>query len=315
MRDLSITTNIGCRNMCSYCPQSTIISAYKNKCKDDSTLMSVETFKKCLDKLPEDVAISFAGLSEPFLNPNCTEMIQYSVEKGFKVSIFTTSIGMTKEDIKIIETLPLVRFEFHLPDDTSKTNIKIDENFLNILKLIKESKIQNIHYQVFGKPHPKVQEVLDFEVEDLSRIIQTRAGNVKGSKPRKLKGRIVCGCNGKELAGNNLLPNGDIYICTQDYGLKHKFGNLLEDSYEDLFKSEGFKEIQLGFEDSSKDILCRRCDLAIEVDSKRNRFKEFMRKIGIIDFLYSFNKIPFVQKGYIWYMNKIRRKKRFEEVR
>jgi adenine C2-methylase RlmN of 23S rRNA A2503 and tRNA A37 len=74
MKSLEITTKIGCSNMCSYCPQQKIIRAYNDK----ETIMSLETFKICLDKVPKDVVIVFSGFCEPFLNPICIKMIKYA---------------------------------------------------------------------------------------------------------------------------------------------------------------------------------------------------------------------------------------------
>jgi len=99
MAQMEITTRIGCKNMCSYCPQKKIISAYKDK----AYVMSFDTYKKCLNKIPKSVLISFSGMVEPFLNPGCIEMVEYAVREGFKVKIFTTSIRMTKNDIKRLE--------------------------------------------------------------------------------------------------------------------------------------------------------------------------------------------------------------------
>jgi len=175
-----------------------------------------------------------------------------------------------------------------LPDNINNTKIKVDNVFIENLKLIKKSKISNIHYQVFGKLHPKIKKVLNMKVEDLSRLIQTRAGNVEGSRTNKLRGKIICKSSGKKLNNNVLLPNGDVIICCMDYGLKHKFGNLLKDSYEDLFKSKKFYEVQLGMDDDSRDILCRSCDYARIVDSRKYKFGKFAQQIGLIKFLYSF---------------------------
>jgi radical SAM protein with 4Fe4S-binding SPASM domain len=59
-----------------------------------------------------------------------------------------------------------------------------------------------------------------------------------------------------------MMPNGDTYICCQDYGLRHKLGNLFEDTFEELFESEEYKEVVDGLQDDTKDIICRDCEWA-----------------------------------------------------
>ena len=304
---MAITTIIGCKNMCLYCPQKKIISAYKDK----ERMMSFDTYKKCLDKMPKDMILSFGGMSEAFLNPDCIKMIEYTSQKGFKIRIFSTSVGMTKDIIHRLEKIPISSFVFHLPDNINNTKIKVDEVFLENLKLIKESKISNIHYQIFGKLHPKVKKVLNMEIEDQSRMLEARAGNLEEGRQRYLKGKIICSTAGKKLNRNSLLPNGDVFICCQDWGLEHKFGNLLKNSYEDLFKSKEFYNVQSKMNSEFGDVLCRRCEYARVINSKKYKFGQFARYIGLVDFLYSFKKIPIVKKIYVWWMNKTRNKKRF----
>lgn len=44
--------------------------------------MSVDAFQKCVEKLPEGANLVFSGLVEPFLNPDCMEMIKLGIEMG-----------------------------------------------------------------------------------------------------------------------------------------------------------------------------------------------------------------------------------------
>ena len=101
MVKLEITTVIGCVNMCDYCPQNKIIAAYKGK----DRVMSFNTFKKCIDKVPKNVPILFSGFAEPFQNKDCIKMVDYANKNGFLVKIFTTGIGIKKEHIPVLEKL------------------------------------------------------------------------------------------------------------------------------------------------------------------------------------------------------------------
>ena len=51
-RTLAVSTVIGCKNFCSYCPQDKVIKAYTKRSKIIS--MNLEIFKICISKLPPD---------------------------------------------------------------------------------------------------------------------------------------------------------------------------------------------------------------------------------------------------------------------
>ena len=91
---MEINTNIACRVQCDFCPQTLLIDKYssKNKIKNidygNPALMSFETFKTCLDKIPKSVTILFSGYTEPFLNPECTKMILYAHNSGYTIQVY-----------------------------------------------------------------------------------------------------------------------------------------------------------------------------------------------------------------------------------
>ena len=113
-------------------------------------MMSMETFEKCLSTIPDQVDIHFTGYTEAFGNPNCTDMILYAHERGHKILINSTLVGMTKSDIDRLELIPLFKeFNVHLPSATyfenigknsvsakSKTGKDISEKYLELLDYI-----------------------------------------------------------------------------------------------------------------------------------------------------------------------------------
>ena len=85
--------------MCEYCPQSTLIKRYRERIgKDEDTIMSLDTFKKCISTMPSEIGLNFTGYVEPFLNPEATDMIIYSFKKGHELLLNTTLMGMKIED-------------------------------------------------------------------------------------------------------------------------------------------------------------------------------------------------------------------------
>lgn len=248
MAKLEITTRIGCKNMCKYCPQEKLIKEYLSRSKKIE--MNFEDFKKYIDKVPIDVTISFSGMSEPWLNKSCTKMVKYAYSKGFSLEIYVTGVGMTSSDIRKLEKIDVKNFVVHLPDDRGDTKIEITESYLNLMKELAKSKIQNQNFITFGNIHPEVKKAIqftDFPIIDRSKILLSRVGNSSYKKGiGGLKGNICCMPSKNKLDNNVLLPNGDIVLCCMDYGLKHKIGSLLTQNYKDIFRTKEFLKIKKG---------------------------------------------------------------------
>lgn len=74
----------------------------------------------------------------------------------------------------------------------------------------------------------------------------SRAGNLF---PIAETDRTKCSRN-SEFKQNVVLPNGDLYLCCMDYGLKHKLGNILEENYNDIKRETNYE-------------LCKSCEVAV----------------------------------------------------
>jgi hypothetical protein len=227
--------------------------------------MSFETFKVCLDKIPPQVHIHFSGMAEPWLNPNCTQMILHAYECGFEISVYTTTTGMSLADIDAIKHIPFRIFEIHLPDNKNYTAIKVDEEYLKRLGRISESSISGLRYMSIGGVHEEIKKLLSAADIREDECIN-RAGNIgdigKVNHCIYLTGKIVCKSCSRLLNHNVLLPNGDVILCCMDYGMRHILGNLISEDYNSLFNNDSYNKVIEGLSDDSADILCRHCSNA-----------------------------------------------------
>jgi organic radical activating enzyme len=287
MASIEITTTIGCRIRCTYCPQDKLMQAYTKR--SNVTIMTFDTFKQCLDKIPMGVHIHFSGMAEPWLNPVCTKMLLYAHQRGYEIAVYTTTVGMLTSDVKNIESIPFRHFNVHLADKERYSKIEVNDTYLKTIDAILKSNIQNREYMTMGELHPEVKKLIK------KRITRTRmasrAGNLDGKTyppiPPRLKGPIRCRSAGNLFNHNVLLPNGEVLLCCMDYGMQHILGNLISSNYTSLFNGKEFYELQKGLNDDSLDILCRYCENASSLDEynlieKKNltrKVKEYINRL------------------------------------
>jgi len=286
MLAMEITPVIGCRVQCSFCPQSLLMDRYQDENNLEKitfakpVMMSFSTFKTCIDKLPSDVLIRFSGFSEPWLNPECTRMLLYAFEKGHSIKVFSTLVGMTVKDVELFKHVPFTHFRIHLPDSQLYAKIAINKNYLQVLDKIISSDIPNLICMTMGDLPPKIQQIVG--VKNPRPKMQDRAGNNEtGERTTKKYGPLLCGRAFKNgvntLDDNVLLPNGDVCLCCQDYGMDHVIGNLVSSDYSSLFQSKEFQNVLDKMSKHDSDIMCRVCKYSIPT-KKTSIIKYSIRK-------------------------------------
>jgi len=240
MRVLEITTVSSCSNDCHFCPQDAYRKAYKGKPR-----LSLEDFNAVLAKLPKDIHIIFSGYSEPFLNSDYTSMVESAVSKGFKVKVYSTLVGMHAEDVHRLAKCKLIGFTLHLPDNRGNTKIPAStQEYKDVLSLA----LQNI---AISETVTMGDDFVDNE----------RAGLGPTAHGRHLRGMF--NCYKLENPQFVLLPNCDVALCCNDFGLRHVLGNLLKQSYEEITASPEFRKVKAGRYRMNGDTLCRSCTFAV----------------------------------------------------
>jgi radical SAM protein with 4Fe4S-binding SPASM domain len=271
MPSLEITTQIGCPLMCTFCPQDKLNKAYR----DPIRKMTLETFQTVLSKLTPDYRIIFAGYTEPWANPLCNQFVAFALKQGFKISIYSTLYNINIDQAKELATLldqyhdQVVDFWIHYPDrNGNMRGFKYSQEYEQVLNCIQSMR----HVRTFSMTmdsESKIHPSINANVKPVSWYLHTRADNldledIKGqpvNAPPKYEYIVEC-TRDKNLKSNILLPNGDVILCCMDYGLKHKLGNLLESSLDQVIDSEERKKVlelsnQLGYTDK---LLCKSCN-------------------------------------------------------
>lgn len=262
---LEITTNIGCVLNCKYCPQNLLVTRYNDTSKGNQKFLSYDTFCKCLEKVLPGCAISFCGMSEPFLNQECSKMIKYAYEKGHKITLYTTLVGFREKDFEELKDIKFESICIHIPDAEGNAPIPVTKNYLHILKQFL------IHFPVdafscHGTVHSRIEEFVPTDAKVRTKL-HYRAGHVKDEKFEHFehKGKISCVCGINRTGFSpNLLPDGRVTLCPNDYTLQHVLGNLYTEEWCDIAAGKAMKKVLDGFEDDSINNLCRKCHVAEE---------------------------------------------------
>lgn len=228
---IEITTQIGCKNMCTYCPQKTLLDSYT----DAKRKMSLEDFKMFLSKIDKNkTRIHFSGFSEAFLNSESVDMMIYAYQNQFDVVLYSTLVGFTEEIAKKLSKMTFYQTRLH---EFSSPSFNVSEFYSNVC--IFNNNINSLDRKVIK---------VDY--------LMSRGGNLFDTIPKV--GKINCREN--RFFNNVLLPNGDLVLCCSDWGLKHKIGNLYQHHYSseefNLKRQEVIKLCQL----ESSEVICRKCE-------------------------------------------------------
>ena len=230
---LEITTQIGCRVNCiKYCPQELIVKNYFG-----NRILLLDRFIELMYTVPTNIPILFAGVSEPFQNQNCIDMIEWVHNRGNPVSVSSTLVGLTYDDCIRLCDIPLERFVLHLPDACGNANIPITDEYAKCLCKIMTS-IQNLEFMSMNGTF------VTNRVEHMAR----------GTAPRRHSSRVLCDM--LETPGYQLMPNGAVFFCCMMRGLTGGVGSLDDQSYPDLISKHKAISYQL---QTNRDSICHRC--------------------------------------------------------
>lgn len=257
---LEITTMIGCPVMCTYCPQDSLRDAYG----DDVKYMSLEAFKIVIDKVPTDTRLDFSGQAEPWVNPDCTNMVEYALQKGFRLAIFTTLYNWDENTVHRMGELMLQYasqiniFKIHFPDEAGnmrgwKPSAEWEYAYIGMRTIVQSA---GIHYEAMTMSdqgvHPAIQHLPGVGVSHGWTIAaHDRAGTLDVAQVKdqpikfapKHEQPVRCGKTPYYDQGV-LLPNGEVLLCCMDYEKKHVMGNLLEHDYAALATNPAMIKLQ-----------------------------------------------------------------------
>lgn len=263
MSSLEITTLIGCPLACTFCPQDSLAKSYGT---GNQRLLTLDKFKQIITKLPPHVRIDFSGMAEPFVNPECIEMVRFAATTLNPIAIYTTLQGLNESGAIILKELikygRVSIFVIHLPDDTGNMRgFHLTDEYMKCLEiLLPLDSVDCMTMSIDAKVDPQLLTLISsssIKSKLLNKLPKTsfkgirRAGslNTKNLSPdslhQEVQWKCAISCKSTPFYDHNvLLPDGTVVLCCMDYGLKHKLGNLLDQDYKSLFLGDEIKRVQ-----------------------------------------------------------------------
>jgi hypothetical protein len=251
MNSIEVTTRIGCPNECLCCPQAITAETYK----DERKVFNLQDYCCCLDGVAgESMLFDFAGFTEPFSNPDCSKMIVETIRRGYRIRLVTTLVGTSVAQTQLLAAIEgIFLILIHVPDTkwftlNADTWISIHKRFFNL------GIPANYSYVTLGIVPDRLGDYLTgMGVEHIRmQTVRHRAGTDENS-PARIGPTY---CLQQRWHNNVLLPSGDVYLCCEDFSLKHRLGNLILQPYSEIYQAAQ----KLMLSDSTK-LICNQCQL------------------------------------------------------
>lgn len=177
LTNIEITTVMGCKLNCRFCPQKTLLDAYEMTENSQKKRMTLEDFIRVLPQVYEDGTITFSGMSETFQNRESSKMMREAYERVFSLQLFTTLQGMQDDDFEVLQDVKFKMVVLHIPDEESNSKFIIDDVYISHLRRF-IAKYDILYYSCHGKVHPAVKDIIDVQKPIASKM-HTRGGAYK----------------------------------------------------------------------------------------------------------------------------------------
>jgi len=217
--EIEISESGVCNRKCSFCPRSDPNYPEKNE------FISFDLHKKLCDQLKEvnySGLLIYSGFVEPMLDKNIYKLVQYAKNTLPKASIEMITNGdvLNEKRLKKIYNSGLDRLQISLYDG-------IDQH-KKFIKLGKKLKLKNNRYILRARYLP--------EEKNFGITLSNRGGMLKNAEYKILPTK-------ETLKKKCFYPsykffmdyNGDVLMCSHDWGKKNILGNLKNENFLDIW--------------------------------------------------------------------------------
>lgn len=306
-----------CNFKCVFCP--TADATLLKQVNREACLMSVELFRKIIDDLSVMLRKKKSGIScihlykdgEPLLNPHFSDMVRYARESGVARVLSTTTNGSQITEEKALELvtcgLDNIRISIeHVNDDGYKSICRSNYTYDDMLQRVR--KLHDAKRRTGSLLHIIVKitdtgfcgkELEKFHNDFKPYCDETRVDSLMGwsdscrkdftlgRKPQtgmdgttKLHKQVVCPDPFSKLSVNS---NGEVSVCCVDWSHGIIVGNVCENTIEEIWNGEAFKEIRRLHISGNRDriAVCSSCQYVngtpanADLDSYREKLQKY----------------------------------------
>ena len=253
--EIEISESGMCNRKCSFCPRSAPDYDHINE------FISFKLHKKLCDQLKEvnySGLIMYSGFVEPMLDKNIYKLVNYAKTTLANARIDMISNGDVLNEIRLKKLYDsgLDRLQISLYDGK--------EQHLKFIELGKKLKLTNKKYVLRPRYLP--------EKQDFGITLSNRGGMLKNAEykiaPRKEKLQKKCFYPSYKFF---LDYNGDVLMCSHDWGKKNVLGNLKNEKFLDIWLSKKFTLAREKLNNADRSLSpCNVCDVKGDLIGKKH---------------------------------------------
>ncbi len=192
-----------CNYTCGMCPRESFNLPEKD--------ISLDLFKKIIDRMDSGYNITLTGWGEPLLHPELMDMILYTKHKGHHVGVTTNGLLLAPFIEKLLETLDKLTISLdsiekgHEVTDGHPSNTVVQNNIKSLLRSRGKRRKPIITIQITMHDKPQCLDTIQFAGEaGADRVYLVRLNNPLGNNSFKrpnLKEELEIYKDAGEIAG------------------------------------------------------------------------------------------------------------------
>ena len=284
---ISIEPTTSCNLRCPQCPSG--LRSFSR----DTGMLSIETNKRIIDDLsPALTYITYYFQGEPYLNPDFLEMVRYAHNKNIYTCTSTNAHYLSKANCertiqsglsKIIISIDGITQESYSKYRVGGVLDKVIEGTKNMMLAKKEANVSSpwVVWQFIVFSHNeneldelkalaqscgvdelqiKTAQIYDYiNGSDLIPENEAYSRYVLNGPTFRIKNKLLNHC-WRMWQGCVFTWDGDVVPCCFDKDAKHKMGNILTQSFEEIWKGKKYFEFRLQLSHNRKNIdICKNC--------------------------------------------------------